>query len=447
MAKIALPPFALEFVDAQPSSRFAVRGFHRWLKASHRPLLQLTQDEIDVFLRSLTARDTPAQRLVRNRLIRYFDWLFDRGLLRFDPRCAWPRANFPLPPLAELFVQSLEPVLRKSTINAYRTSLRQFHIWLHARGLDASRLDRDATVQWTRWLHERGLHAATRRSSIQHIRSYLRWLEDRAALPVPADSLIRGCDLPKLPKYLPRPLPPDLDRSLQNRLARSEDVLKLGLLLMRRTGLRIGELIALPYSCLHTDPKGNRLLKVPLGKLNSERLVPLDKRALKVLRKLRRLGARRRTHLIEHKPGQPPRYWRYARALRSACRGLLDDGQRVVSHQLRHTYATSLLAGGMSLVGVMRLLGHKDYRMTLRYAAITDETVLIEYAAALDKSAQRYQITTTTSAPLHLDPARQLTDLARNLLMTATERKLDPRKTRALAVRLRRLAAEIRKLT
>ena len=36
-----------------------------------------------------------------------------------------------------------------------------------------------------------------------------------------------------------------------------------------------------------------------------------------------------------------------------------------------HTYATELLAAGMSLPGVMRLLGHHDFRMTLRYTAIT----------------------------------------------------------------------------
>ena len=62
----------------------------------------------------------------------------------------------------------------------------------------------------------------------------------------------------------------------------------------------------------------------------------------------------------------------------------------MTTHRLRHTYATSMLAGGMSLPSVMRILGHSDYRMTLRYAAITDSTVFTEFAAALVHNAERY---------------------------------------------------------
>jgi site-specific recombinase XerD len=38
--------------------------------------------------------------------------------------------------------------------------------------------------------------------------------------------------------------------------------------------------------------------------------------------------------------------------------------------RLRHTFASSLMNGGMSLLGIMKLLGHRDQRMTLRYTAI-----------------------------------------------------------------------------
>jgi len=38
----------------------------------------------------------------------------------------------------------------------------------------------------------------------------------------------------------------------------------------------------------------------------------------------------------------------------------------LTTHRLRHTFATSLMNGGMSLVGIMKLLDHRDYRMTLR---------------------------------------------------------------------------------
>jgi integrase len=56
------------------------------------------------------------------------------------------------------------------------------------------------------------------------------------------DELIRESDFPKLPRYLPRPLSAEADRELQRRLAASQDPTAWALLLMRRTGLRTGEL-------------------------------------------------------------------------------------------------------------------------------------------------------------------------------------------------------------
>lgn len=441
-----LPPFALEFLESHSPSRAAVGTFHRWLKASHRPLRQLQKEELDVFLLRFTVKpQTPAKRQARTRVLRYFDWLHVRGLLALDSRCAWPRSDFPLPPLATQFLESLAPVTKQSTVNGYKTALRQFHVWLNARGATIEVLDRDTISGWLQWLHARGLHPSTRVDAIQHIRTFLRWLDERALLTHPADVLIRSSDFPKLPQYLPRPLPPDVDAALQRRWARSENVYMLGLLLMRRTGLRIGELINLRYGCLRTDLKRNRLLKVPLGKLDTERLVPLDKPALKALNKLRRLGARRRTFLIEDPPGHKSRYLLYREALRIASHGL-HDNEPIVSHRLRHTYATTLLAGGMSLVGVMRLLGHKDYRMTLRYAAITDETVLAEYTAALARNTNRYDFPVALPPSFDADLANQLSELARQLLMRAQDDRLDAAKARNLARRLRRLASEVRRL-
>ena len=443
---MSLPPFAEEFLRSHPPSRAVISAFHRWLTASHRPLRQLQKHEIEVFLLRFTLEpQTSTKRQNRTRALRYFDWLHSQGLLALDCRCAWPRSDFPLPPLAAEFVQSLTPLTKPSTVNHYITTLRQFCIWLNAQNATVEMLDRDAVSRWLQWLHARGLHASTRVTAIQHVRSYLRWLDERTLLTQPADALIRSSDFPKLPQYLPRPLPPDVDAALQKRWARSDNVYMLGLLLMRRTGLRIGELINLPYACLRTDPKGNRLLKVPLGKLDNERLVPLDKPGLKAFNKLRRLGPRRRSFLIEDPPGQRTAYQSYRDALHTACQGL-HDNEPIVSHRLRHTYATTLLAGGMSLVGVMRLLGHKDYRMTLRYAAITDQTVLAEYTAALDRNKHRYDLPALLPPSFQADPANQLSELARCLLTRADDERLDRTKARNLARRLRRLASEVRRL-
>ena len=42
--------------------------------------------------------------------------------------------------------------------------------------------------------------------------------------------------------------------------------------------------------------------------------------------------------------------------------------------------------------GIMKLLGHRDFRMTLRYTQIVDETIGREYFEAMSRIAERYQL-------------------------------------------------------
>jgi site-specific recombinase XerD len=377
--------------------------------------------------------------------LQYLDWLHARDLLRFDPRCAWPRSNFPLPPQAQRFLQLLKPTHSLGTVRTYQTNLRQFHIWLHANNTSLVAIDRAKTEAWLHWLHDRGLAACTRVHAIQNVRAYLEWLEEEHLLPIATPELVRGSDLPKLPKYLPRPVPPDIDALLQRRFKSSRCTYQLGLLLMRRTGIRIGELAKLPFNCVRTDHAGNTLLKVPLGKLNTERLVPLDQKTAKLISKLRREGPRNRALLLATADARKPRYELYRQALSKACRGIAF-AEPMTTHRLRHTYATSLLAAGMSLPSVMRLLGHTDYRMTLRYAAISDSIVFTEFAAALARSTERYP-TVAAAKPLtpSAQPLTMLLDVLLHVKKFAADNHRDPHVVRALVQRLRRLHADLQK--
>ena len=444
---IQLTPFATEFLETNKPSRVVVTEFDRWLKASFRPIRQLDAAEIEQFLQRLAKIADGERSGVRSRTLalKYFDWLHARDLLGFDPRCAWPRSNFPLPSLAHRFLELLKPTHSLQTVRHYQTNLRQFHIWLHANHVPVADISRSHVESWLQWLHERGLAACTRVHVIQNVRTYVEWLVEERALPAPDTELIRGRDLPKLPQYLPRPVPPDIDATLQRRFKSSGCIYQLGLLLMRRTGLRIGELIMLPYQCVRTDHRSNTLLKVPLGKLATERLVPLDPPTARLVAKLRRSGPRKRNLLLVNTAGRKTRYQLYRQALHKACRGL-TFAEPMTSHRLRHTYATSLLAAGMSLPSLMRLLGHTDYRMTLRYAAITDSTVSAEFAAALQHNAQRYPtVIPLKVAPSTSDPLKMLRDVVRHVQRSSADRALDIRVARALVQRLRRLHTDLRK--
>jgi hypothetical protein len=71
----------------------------------------------------------------------------------------------------------------------------------------------------------------------------------------------------------PATLPVDQDRRLTDALRRSPKPLAAhALLLARATGLRIGELLDLELDCVHEIPGQGAWLKVPLGKLQTERM-------------------------------------------------------------------------------------------------------------------------------------------------------------------------------
>lgn len=315
-------------------------------------------------------------------------------------------------PLVERFIAALQPTRSERTCRRYTNQLRGFHRWLKMNRVRLNAVNRTELSRWLIYRSKQGLKAATRHNEIVTVRLYLRWLAELGIIKVNADELIRRTDLPKLPKYLPRPLAPQTDQQLQKRLRNSQNPLHKGLLLTRRTGLRIGELISLEFDCMRTDEQGTRFLKVPLGKLHNERLVPLDDISVKLIKNLRRKGDPARQFLMVTARGKRTLYNQYVCALREICRGL-NITDKMTIHRLRHTYATSLLSAGMSLTSVMKLLGHRDYRMTLRYAEITQEAVGKEYFEALTEIEKRYQSKLTAGPTDAFDPIKAIADTVR----------------------------------
>ena len=214
----------------------------------------------------------------------------------------------------------------------------------------------------------------------------------------PRRKVIFRDDIPKLPQVLPRYLPVDADRRLLAELTDrpGNPLAARALRLQRACGLRIGELLDLELDCVHQVPDNGAWLKVPLGKMATERMVPLDEETVSLIDEITDLRS----------PGRPlphPRYRRpaqflfttYGRRLsQNALRHELDHATHagglppVTSHQLRHTYATALVNAGVSLQALMALLGHVSAEMSLRYGRLFDATVRAEYERALDQAKQ-----------------------------------------------------------
>ncbi|MDV6278639.1 tyrosine-type recombinase/integrase [Rhodococcus erythropolis] len=148
----------------------------------------------------------------------------------------------------------------------------------------------------------------------------------------------------------------------------------------------------LELDCIHEIPGQGSWLKVPLGKLDTERMIPLDEEVLFLVDRI----------TTTRSPGRPMRHPRTGapadflfahhgkRLSQNAVRAELNRAAESVGlghitpHQLRHTYATALINAGVSLQALMALLGHVSAQMSLRYAHLFDSTVRAEYERALD---------------------------------------------------------------
>jgi len=215
---------------------------------------------------------------------------------------------------------------------------------------------------------------------------------------VPPRKLVFRSDIPRLPKPLPRYLPVDADRRLGQALAVSPYRLAAdALLLQRACGLRIGELLDLELDCVHEVPGQGSWLKVPLGKLETERMVPLDEETLVLLDRI--AATRSAGRPIPHpRTGRPAQFLFTHHGKRLSQKAVRDELDRaaaaaglghITPHQLRHTYATALINAGVSLQALMALLGHVSAAMSLRYARLFDATVRTEYERALDLAKSR----------------------------------------------------------
>jgi integrase len=227
----------------------------------------------------------------------------------------------------------------------------------------------------------------------------LAWTEQLPELA----HLIRREDIPRLPQRLPRPLTTEQDELLQQEFRVRNDLGGNVFLLIRHTGMRIGECVDLSSDCLRSIGPGQWAIHVPLGKLKTERMVPVDPfvcefvHRLRFFRSLDPLPADGR---LLARPGAKDTLLRHFRDyLHQVCHSL-GLSTRIVPHQFRHTYATEMLRAGMSLTAVMKLLGHTSPEMTMQYLHVTLND--LQRALELARSKPRHLVPQprVSSAPL-----------------------------------------------
>ena len=317
-----------------------------------------------------------------------------------------PPFQHPLLPVFARAVESLCTALSSASSRNYHTTVRLFLTYLAAHHPEINRLEllhRDHILGWMAAMRAQKPPLATTTCIGRLIA--LRCVFNELALTYQCFELarlIRREDIPRTPQRLPRPLADEHDQLLQQEFRRRNDLGANVFLLLRHTGMRIGECADLAFDCLRSSSPDTWALHVPLGKLQTERMVPVDAFVRDLVHRLRFFRS------LDPKP--PDQRLLACSSTRNALVHRLRDYLHqvcyeihlpiaIVPHQLRHTYATEMLRAGVSFPVLMKLLGHVDPEMTMRYVDV-----------ALTDIEREFQL--ARSHPKHLAPQPKLPSIS-----------------------------------
>ena len=376
---------------------------------------RLTQPVIDAQRKALTAaitRHRPGSHGAKALSAALFGaqtTLFHLGVLDTAPRknapdrsaeraAQWAAVAPRLAATLTGYIAQTRLSLRASTMVRVEGVLREFAGWLAAKAPEV------VCVADLRRAHIEAykLHLSTRPSARGGRLSKTSLAEHLGALRTCFDRLTEwdGDDIPArvlvFPGDLPLrddPLPRFLDdaaftKLLQAARAADDPFVRLCVEFLARTGLRKGEFLDLTVDSV-VQIGAAYWLHVPLGKLRTDRYIPLHpqlKDLLDAWLAARPTSLRSRYLFVEH--GQRIGEGRVDRAVAETARAAGIG--HVSPHRLRHTLATQAINRGMSLEALAALLGHRSMRMTLVYARIADRTVADEYFSVSEKVEALY---------------------------------------------------------
>lgn len=277
------------------------------------------------------------------------------------------------------------------TLLSYSTDLEQFVHFLSVESPNTLPEEADVLLirAWVYSLGEAGAKPTTLNRKMACLRSFYRYLSEQGFRADNPMTRIKSAQLPKRqPSYMP-------EDSLNDWLAQHEfspDYAgqrdRLMLELLYGTGIRLSELIGLNMA----DVSGYEGSIRVLGKRNKERLVPLHRGLLALLKAYISL----RAEFAPLSPDSPllltdkgeRLYPVFVQRKVKAYLGQITHQKKRSPHTLRHSFATHLLEAGADIKAMRDLLGHSSLAATQVYTHHTTHTMRQQYRRAHPRSGE-----------------------------------------------------------
>jgi integrase/recombinase XerD len=278
----------------------------------------------------------------------------------------------------------LERGLSRNTLEAYRSDLQQYGVWLGEHDLDALAITHSELSAFVAELatgrNGRPAAATTIQRKVACLRSFYRHLRREERLELDPTANLRA---PRRSQRLPHVLTRaevqhllDQPRGPAPAALRDRALLEL----MYACGLRATEAIELDVADVDLEAG----VLTARGKGAKERIVPVGSKAAEALwawldrGRPALVGLRDEARLFVNRRGAGlTRQGLYKIVQRHARTAGLAD--RMSPHTLRHTFATHLLAGGCDLRSVQEMLGHADIATTQIYTHLSAERLKDTY--------------------------------------------------------------------
>ncbi len=281
------------------------------------------------------------------------------------------------------------------TVRAYACDLDGYGRWADRAGIDPLCASHRDVRGYLAELDAAAYGRATISRRISAVRGFYGWLAAQGVIESDPTALLSG---PKMSRRLPHTLRPgDIESLLAATRADAGDDPQARALALRNealfevvyaAGLRVSEAVSLTVGSIDAP---SRQVKV-FGKGSKERIVPVHDRALRAVDAYLRDGRPVLAKALDEKAlflsvrGRPLT----TDAVRKTFKDLLSraglDGS-YTPHDLRHSFATDVLAGGADLRSVQEMLGHVSLSTTQVYTHLAPERLKEAHRLAHPRAA------------------------------------------------------------
>jgi len=268
---------------------------------------------------------------------------------------------------------------RITTILQYYNAIKRLMLFL--KPLNIKRIEmvsRDNLGAFIEYLQDNHLKPSTINSYLTNLYVVFGFLIEQDVI---SPDLMRYKFRLRMPDELPKAIDPNDIRQLISAVDTARE--QALILILLRTGMRIGELLATKIKDINLS---ERKIEIPQASKNYEgRIVFLSDDACEAIKTWLQKSLPGKDYIFYGNNNREMLSYPRARQLFIECTkkaGLSHKGYTL--HCLRHTFASELLNAGMRLECLQVLLGHRNIEVTRRYARLTDNTRKKEYFKAIE---------------------------------------------------------------